>query len=410
MAADYEHNSRCMPMILWAMLMTFWCGLSHIGTLGFYQGTTPEVSCQDCCDQQIPNKHINQQMSSEDRKSQCHIICQNQAVQPHHINMQAEFMQRSLDANNEIESDVNTEIDTAQYSSYFSKMQKCATTTDTHDVALNDADDDDVDRRTPSAGWSNVINCLCTSLQGMLIYKLWHKISIRICISTLFDIVVLLVAQERGQRTSRTRLRQCRAISLAQSAASKLLCRCALALVLCASLKARYMMTVVWTIDSNLQKPKQHYKETTSTNYQRYLGTEVIAYIPKDMQNVKVLHTLGDGNCLWRAIARYTPHKWYTLKKRALEHMKQEALAQQDHELVAKIATLAKTNALGNHEAIMGICSFLKVNICVTTRSAVLHFGCAAGSATTFFVHLHEQHYSTTRRRDGARVYKHCCL
>ena len=170
-------------------------------------------------------------------------------------------------------------------------------------------------------------------------------------------------------------------------------------------------MTVVWTIDSNLQKPKQHYKETTSTNYQRYFGTEVKAYIPKDMQSViKVLHTLGDGNCLWRAIARYTPHKWYTLKKRTLEHMKQEALAQQDRELVAKIATLAKTDAWGNQEAIMGICSFLKVNICVTTRSAVLHFGCAAGSATTFFVHLHEQHYTTTRRRDGARVYKHCCL
>ena len=107
------------------------------------------------------------------------------------------------------------------------KCKKCATTTDTHDVALNDADDDDVDHRTPSAGWSNVINCLCTSLQGMLICELWHKISICICISTLFDIVVLLVAQERGQRTSRTRLRQCRAISLAQSAASKLLCRCA---------------------------------------------------------------------------------------------------------------------------------------------------------------------------------------
>ena len=254
MAADYEHKSRCMPIVLWAMLMTFWCGLTHIGILGFYQGATPEVLCQVCCEQQCPSKHNRPQMSSVDSKSQCHIICFNQAVQPHHINMQAEFMQRSLDANNEIEFDVNTEIDTAQYASNFSKMQKCATTTDTHDVVLNYGDDDDVDQCIPSADWSSVINCLCTSLQGMLICKFWHTISICLCISTLLDIVVLLAAQEMGQRTTRTRLRQCRTISLAQSAASKLLCRCAFAFVLCASLKAKHMMTVVWTMDSNLQK------------------------------------------------------------------------------------------------------------------------------------------------------------
>ena len=175
------------------------------------------------------------------------------------------------------------------------------------------------------------------------------------------------------------------------------------------SLKAKHMLPIVWTHQDEMQKLEPQYKETISINYQRYFGTEVKAYIPKDMQSIKILHTLGDGNCLWRAIARYTPHKWYTLKRRTLKHMKQKALAQKDRDLVTRIATLAKTNAWGNQEAIMGICSYLDVNICVTTGSAVLHFGCAAGSVTTFFVHLHDQHYSTVRRSDGERMYKHCC-
>ena len=417
MASDYEHNSRCMPMSIWAMLLVFWCGLSHIGTLGFDQGLNHNTLCQDCCNHQHLGNPCNMQMSSKDNQSQCHTICQNQAVHLHHINMQAEFMQELIKADNGIEVGVETEIDTPQFASNFSKMRKCATTNDTHEADLTDDDEDDDDEddddfsiwSLPSACWSNAINCIHMSLSDMLICQSWQTLCICLCISILLDIVVLLAALEVGHRTSRTRYRQCRVFSLVQSAASKLLCRCALVFVLCASLKAKHMLPSVWPHQDEVQKPKPQYKETISINYQRYFGTEVKAYIPKDMQSIKILHTLGDGNCLWRAIARYTPPQMVHPEKKDIKHMKQKALVTQDSELVTRIATLAKTNAWGNQEAIMGICSYLDVNICVTTRSAVLHFGCAAGSATTFFVHLHDQHYSTVRRSDGERMYKHCC-
>ena len=76
--------------------------------------------------------------------------------------------------------------------------------------------------------------------------------------------------------------------------------------------------------------------------------------------------------------------------------------------MIESIRKLAKSNAWGNQHAILGICSFLGVDVCVTTRSAILHFKCAADDAPMICIHFHEQHYSAVRRKDGEDIFKKC--
>ena len=149
-------------------------------------------------------------------------------------------------------------------------------------------------------------------------------------------------------------------------------------------------------------------KQTKTTDYLRSFGVEVKAYIPKDEIVIHHRRTIGDGNCLWRAVAKFLPNKWYTLKRKVIQHMMQQAIAEDNHNSIESIKKLARSNAWGNQDAIMGICSLLGVDICVATRSAILHFKCAADDAPMICIQLYDQHYSAVRRQDGESIFRKC--
>ena len=400
MAADYEHDSRCMPICLWVMLMMFWCGITHIGTLG---------SHQDCCYHQCLGNRCNMQMSLEDNNSQCHIISHNLAVHPYHTNMQAEFMQELSQASNEIEFDVKTEFDTSQCANNFSKLRKGATTTDTHDVDMCGEevyDDDFSSWSIPLAGWSNKIcfapdtcnfqgNCdvdkSYSSLWAFPIglkrlvwseimgppndrqqQKNWHVFYFCVCFATLFDILLLLMTQDGGTTRARTRNRLTHSFSLIKGPLIRVLQRVMYATALVTTFQGNYLIAdAVQPFQINIAE-QADCKQTKTVDYRRSFGVEVKAYIPKEEMVIKYRRTIGDGNCLWRAVAQFVPHKWYTLKRKVIQHMMQQATVENNQNMIESIRKLAKSNAWGNQHTIRGICSFLGVDVCVATRSAIL--------------------------------------
>ena len=446
MAADYEHNSRCKPMCIWVMLMMFWCGLTHIGTLGFHQGLYTSMLCQDRCNSQCLGKLSNMQMFTKDINDQCDIICHNMAVHLLHSNMQAKFTQEFDGANNEIESSVKTEteFDITPYARNCSKKRNYAATSNIHDVARVDdeADDDDFSHHHPWAFWSEVILhvhdkgsshdnhklqewysylwALPTKLKRLAWYQLfgppkemyqqkcWHTFCLCVCAATWLDVLILLAAQEDATSRARTRSRLTNSCSLLLGPLSRIVQRCMYVTALVIVLQGSYTAVSATQLQHINVEEQRDCKQTKTTDYLRSFGVEVKAYIPKDEIVIHHRRTIGDGNCLWRAVAKFLPNKWYTLKRKVIQHMMQRAIAEDNHNRIESIKKLAKSNAWGNQDAIMGICSLLGVDICVATRSAILHFKCAADDAPMICIQLYDQHYSAIRRQDGESIFRKC--
>ena len=362
MAADYEHNSRCMPICFWVMLMTLWCGITHIGTLGFHQGMTPNMLCQDWCYHQCLGNRCNMQMSLADNNSQCHTICHNLAVDTYHTNMQAEFMQELSQASNEIEVDVKTEFDTSQFANNFSKFQKSAITTDTHDADMcgDEVYDDDFSSWSiPFAGWSDMVSLapdtynfqgnrdVDTSYSSLWAFpiglkrlvwsaitgppndkqqqKNWHVFFSCVCLATLFDILLLLATQDGGTSRARTRSRLTHRFSLIKGPLIRVLQRVMYVTALVNTCQGNYLIADAVQLFQINTAEQADCRQTKTIDYRRGFGLEVKAYIPQEEMVIKYRRTIGDGNCLWRANAQFVPHKWYTLKRKVIQHMTQQA-------------------------------------------------------------------------------------
>ena len=375
MAADYEHNSRCKPICIWVMLTMFWCGLTHTGTLGFHQGLYTSMLCQDRCNSQCLGKLSNMQMSIKDINGQCDIICHNMAVQLLHTNMQAKFTQEFDGANNEIESGVKTEFDITQYARNCSKKRNYAATNNIHDVARVDdeADDGDFSRHHPRVFWSEVILhvhdigsfhdnhnhklqewysylwALPTKLKRLAWYQLfgppkemnqqkyWHTFYLCVCAATWFDVLILFAAQEDAKSRARTRSRLTNSCSLLLGPLSRIVQRCMYVTALVIVLQGSYTAVSAIQLHRINIEEQRDCKQTKTTDYLRSFGVEVKAYIPKDEIVIHHRRTIGDGNCLWRAVATFLPNKWYTLKRKVIQHMMQQAIAEDNHNSIESI-------------------------------------------------------------------------
>ena len=135
------------------------------------------------------------------------------------------------------------------------------------------------------------------------------------------------------------------------------------------------------------------------SNRREHFGTHVDCFQGDLEKTLRFNRVIGDGNCLWRAIAAQTPTrmKWYTLKRQTIAYMKAQASEANQQELLLHVEKLAKRNAWGNLLAILGATSLLGVPIFVTAGGQVIR--CLPGSNSAakrkgVYLHYSNFHFS----------------
>ena len=149
-------------------------------------------------------------------------------------------------------------------------------------------------------------------------------------------------------------------------------------------------------------------KPSMKDEFRQLFDVQVTAWVPPRHLQAKFLHTVGDGNCLWRAAAAYANMKWYTLKRRTLQHMRKHATS--DVKLQDEIRKLDKRGAWGNSIALMGIASFLQRDICVAAGHALVWMRTPSYTPGHRCIHLllHQQHFSPLQRSSGHHIFRQC--
>ena len=164
-----------------------------------------------------------------------------------------------------------------------------------------------------------------------------------ICVATAIDILLLLVALDRGGRRRPPR-RVSASCSLAYGSYSKLLSRMGLFLGMC------YVSVLYPKTDLGLHilpcvEDRRDQQRVEQRSFQHkflcQFGVLVSACTPCHQLHINFQHVVGDGNCLWRAVAKQSTSKWYTLKKRTIEHMSQQAKLSNDMQTLKEIRNLA---------------------------------------------------------------------
>ena len=344
--------------------------------------------------------------SSQSQRQQ---ISPDWAVIKNQINMHDEFAHFVHKVDTKVGDLQITETAFHQTNANYGRKQKCMRAQSTDNAQMDDEDGQLFDlwalpTELKRTAWAT----LSLLLLEKQVSQFWSMLRLYCCFTLCVDIVILLATQDARRGTSRTCDRLRLSVGLTRCATSRFLVQLIRIGMLLLVLRGQQIMNNDMQL-YKLQIPQNSkFKSTKSTDYMRSFGVEVKAYVPKAMQNIKYLRTVGDGNCLWRAVAKFTPFKWYSLKRKTINHMMQKIDCHHNHKMIDSIKELAKSNAWGNQDAIMGLCSYLEVDILVATRSAVLHFKCAADGAPLIYVQLQDQHYSTIRRRDGENIFRKC--
>ena len=141
--------------------------------------------------------------------------------------------------------------------------------------------------------------------------------------------------------------------------------------------------------------------------HEPYFGVLTRAWLPEENIKAFQLQAKGDGNYLWRSVARFASMKWYKLKDRTIKHMK-DIVIEKSHEW-NEIRKLSRKNASGNYIALCGAASLPDKPIKVITQQAIVFIDPPQGSREDAInLSLTNFHYSPMQRKSGKHiVYSH---
>ena len=239
-----------------------------------------------------------------------------------------------------------------------------------------------------------------------------------LCICTLVDVLILLVAQEgarintahgcqyvfghqqRGTRSSPLRCGFCRL--------GVLLCsRIGLCILLLQS-SCAWILPHPVAIAPNISGPQIKFRKKMLSKdpFLHHFGVQTKAWLPSGPLNVLFQRNVGDGNCLWRAAAFYTKYKWYSLKRKTLQYMKFHCKG--DYDTLQEITKLGKKNAWGNYLALCGIASCLNTTVHIASEDAWIVIEPAHVKYSPIFLSLHREHYSPMQRNSARTIDRAC--
>ena len=164
-------------------------------------------------------------------------------------------------------------------------------------------------------------------------------------------------------------------------------------------------------MQNSLQCNKSKTKQRRSKNSRHVLpdpycsmfNTSTYVRIPDKQMKAFSLHILGDGNCMWRAIAKSSNMKWYRLKRQVIRHIADQHSP--DH--LDDLKRISRRNAWGNYFALAATASFLRKDIRVFTTQAVIDIS-TAGSKGMINLALCNFHYSLMQNRSAEFLVSQC--
>ena len=126
----------------------------------------------------------------------------------------------------------------------------------------------------------------------------------------------------------------------------------------------------------------------------------------REHARIWTIRTKGDGNCMWRAVARGMRCTWYTLKRNAL---KQALASVSDEDTREHIRLLQNRNAWGNALALQIVADFSRRRICVWTDRGMAIFRPAHESNTKpIFIAFSNHHYESVSAKHGLTLLYSC--
>ena len=122
---------------------------------------------------------------------------------------------------------------------------------------------------------------------------------------------------------------------------------------------------------------------------------------------ISAMHTLGDGNCYWRAISKSTNRQWYSLKKQIICYLKKQSKFQP--ELMQEVRKLGARNAWANETAIQASAACLARPICVISSDRCIMFKPSRSvNPVPIFIRHSGTHFSVLHRGDGMHLLSSC--
>ena len=151
------------------------------------------------------------------------------------------------------------------------------------------------------------------------------------------------------------------------------------------------------------QKKCKHRQKPAPDPYCSMFGTTTSVRLPATQMRALFLNTVGDGNCMWRAIAKPNNMKWYVLKRKVIHYI----ASHKDPEHAHDLRRISKRNAWGNYFALTAAASFLQKDIRVFTTQAIINIS-IAGSKGSIDLALCNYHYSLMRSRSANQLISQC--
>ena len=146
-------------------------------------------------------------------------------------------------------------------------------------------------------------------------------------------------------------------------------------------------------------KNKQH---NLSDPFCTMFGTTTCVWFPSRHMRALSLQVIGDGNCMWRALAKSQNMKWYTLKRKVIRYI----ASQKDPEHDVVLKQISRRNAWGNFFALTAVAAFLQKDIRVFTTQAVIDIS-TAGSRGSVALALDNFQYSLMQNKSADFLIKH---
>ena len=406
MAADYEHSPQPQGMQLLAILLcAIWCGFAHIG-----------LNCGITHD-----SHYSSNIQCDPE------ICMQMDMWPFGNITQHENLAFPLSCK--------------QGSDWTCQQKTTHTKNSMNDDEMNYLDDGDEGLKCQSKHHLCRFPCgrcsftkragsqtgmqyqLHSSVRRFLDYTQSRHVyagilAIILCMSTFFEILILICAQERKRRPLRDTRNcslQCRGFALFPGFR-----KCMVRLLSCAALLSALQGQAV---SLQVLLPFFSREEGWNSNvpctardgqeqFAQHFGVSVSAWRLKRSSRIKHRHTIGDGNCMWRAAAAFTTQKWFTLKKKTITHMTQIANQHKNDSLKQHIQKLSRRNAWADEVALQGLCSYLQRDVVLAVGTHMICFH-APGAATDLggpvALVLQKQHFSTLSRKDASKMIATCC-
>ena len=222
----------------------------------------------------------------------------------------------------------------------------------------------------------------------------------------LFDLILLLHAQDdRSVDQSRRRLHLILPFRLIRMFGF-LLC---FGLILQRGCHALLTEQLPYLHSSEYSKAKTKQKKCTKRQqalpdpFCSMFDTTTSVRLPDKQIKALSLHTVGDGNCMWRAIAKSNNMKWFHLKKKVIQYIAD----QQNPDYLDDLKRISKRNAWGNYFALTATASFLQKDIRVFTTQAIIDIR-VVGSKGIVNLGLCNFHYSCMQNRSAEYLDSQC--